>query len=133
MTRTVASKTHRMPAGLIPKGRGQALWHDLTAKWEFTEAEYRLLENACYTADRITRIRRAIGDDLTVAGSNGQIAAHPLLVQLRADEDHLAKLLARIDMPEPDEKTQDSTQEGERASRMRAVANSRWQSTYGSG
>ena len=44
---------HRMPTGLTRDGRGQRLWRDLTDRWEFTEAEYRDLENACHTADRI--------------------------------------------------------------------------------
>ena len=38
---------HRMPTGLTRDGRGQRLWRDLTDRWEFTEAEYRDLENAC--------------------------------------------------------------------------------------
>lgn len=122
---------HRMPSGLIRDGRGQHLWRDLTGKWEFTEAEYRLLEQACYTSDRITRERRAIGDELTVRGSQGQIVAHPLLTQLRADEEHLAKLLARIDMPEEDEGEQTAGSEGDRSAMMRDVAQSRWGKAYG--
>ena len=121
--------TRRMPSGLIRDGHGQRLWRDLTAKWEFTESEYRLLEAACHTADRITRERRAIGDQLTVKGSQGQIVAHPLLSQLRADEEHLAKLLARIDMPESEQESRDG--EGDRSARMRAVVNSRWHTAYG--
>ena len=119
----------RMPTGLLKDGRGQRLWRDLTARWEFTESEYRLLESACHTADRITLERRAIGTELTVKGSQGQIVAHPLLAQLRADEEHLAKLLARIDMPEPEQQANDD--EGSRAARMRAVVNSRWRTAYG--
>ena len=60
---------HRMPTSLTRDGRGQRLWRDLTDRWEFTEAEYRDLENACHTADRIVKERRAIGDDYTVEGS----------------------------------------------------------------
>ena len=33
------ASSHRMPAGLIKNGRGQRLWHDITAKWELTESE----------------------------------------------------------------------------------------------
>ena len=44
---------HRMPTGLTRDGRGQRLWRDLTARWEFTEAEYRDLENACHTLSLI--------------------------------------------------------------------------------
>lgn len=124
---------HRMPHGLIKDGKGQRLWRDLTSKWEFTEEEYRLLESACHTADRITLERREMGDRLTVEGSMGQVVAHPLLAQLRADEEHLAKLLSRIDMPEPEENAKAGSGEGERSAQMRAVVNSRWRSAYGSG
>ncbi|RSX53951.1 hypothetical protein D2E25_0257 [Bifidobacterium goeldii] len=127
------TSSHRMPSGLIRDGKGQRLWRDLTSKWEFTQAEYKLLETACYTADRIVRERRAIGDQLIVKGSQGQIVAHPLLAQLRADEEHLAKLLARIDMPEPEENESSGTNDGQRSSQMRAVVNSRWHTAYGSG
>ena len=67
--------SHRMPAGLIKNGRGQRLWRDITAKWELTESEYRTLENACYTADRIGRIRRALGDELTTEGKSEDASA----------------------------------------------------------
>lgn len=130
MPRTPAP-AHRMPPGLIREGRGQRLWRDLTARWEFTEAEYRLLENACFTADRIVKERRAIGDKLTVSGSQGQTVAHPLLAQLRADEEHLARLLDRIDMPEEDTAEGAGTSDGARSARMRQVAQSRWGKAYG--
>ena len=120
-----------MPSGLMKDGKGQTLWRDLTGKWEFTESEYRMLENACYTADRIVKERRAIGDDLTVSGSQGQIVAHPLLAQLRLDEEHLAKTLSRIVMPEPDEKENAATDEGDRSARMRDAAQARWGKAYG--
>lgn len=121
---------HRMPTGLTRDGRGQRLWRDLTARWEFTEAEYSDLENACHTADRIVKERRAIGDDYTVEGSQGQIVAHPLLAQLRADENHLSNLLNRLDMPEPEEQAAADTP-GTRSARMRAVADSRWSKAFG--
>lgn len=120
------ASSHRMPAGLIKNGRGQRLWHDITAKWELTESEYRTLENACYTADRIGRIRRALGDELTTKGSQGQLVVHPLLPELRRDETHLADLLKRIDMPEPEEQSEDASSDGGRSSRMRATVNRRW-------
>lgn len=120
---------YRMPAGLTSKGRGQRLWKDITTKWELTEAEYRLLESACYTADRIVKERRIIGDQLTVRGSQGQMVAHPLLSELRRDEKHMVDLLNGIDMPE--EKPEAQSQDGERSAAMRAVVNSRWNKTYG--
>ena len=89
------ASSHRMPAGLIKNGRGQRLWHDITAKWELTESE-------------------------------GQLVVHPLLPELRRDETHLADLLKRIDMPEPEEQSEDASSDGGRSSQMRATVNRRW-------
>lgn len=119
----------RMPHGLAKDGPGQRLWRDITGKWELTEREYRLLEEAAFTADRIMKERRVIGDRLMIPGSQGQMVAHPMLKELRADESHMMQLLSKIDLPEPDE-MQDSGV-GERAAQMRAVANSRWQKAFG--
>lgn len=83
-----------------------------------------------HRADRIVKERRAIGDDYTVEGSQGQIVAHPLLAQLRADENHLSNLLNRLDMPEPEEQAAADTP-GTRSARMRAVADSRWSKAFG--
>lgn len=118
----------RMPSGLIKDGRGQRLWRELTGKYSFTSAELRLLETAAYTADRISKERRAIGGHLTATGSQGQLVAHPLLPQLRADEAHLMNLLSKLDLP--DDEPGDG-EEGERTARMRGVAQSRWHKAYG--
>ena len=120
---------HRMPQGLIKGGRGQRLWHDITGTWELSEAEYRTLESACFTADRLGRIRRALGDELTTTGSQGQLVVHPLLPELRRDETHLADLLKRLDLPMPDENTGTATagdDAGQRSAMMRATVNQRW-------
>lgn len=127
------SSTHRMPVGLVKDGRGQRLWRELTARYDFAPAEYRLLEAACYAADRIVKERRAIGDRLTVSGSQGQIVAHPLLPQLRADEAHLMTLLGKLDLPDETEGHSAGTEEGNRSARMRGVAQSRWGKAYGEG
>ncbi|OZG57850.1 hypothetical protein BTIS_1091 [Bifidobacterium tissieri] len=118
----------RMPSGLIKDGRGQRLWRELTEKYSFSPAELRLLETAAYTADRISKERRAIGGQLTTKGSQGQIVAHPLLPQLRADEAHLMNLLAKLDLPD-DEPARN--EDGDRSARMRDVAQSRWHKAYG--
>lgn len=114
-----------MPKGLIPKGHGQRLWRDLTSDYEFTNTELRLLENACFAADRIVKERRAIGDDYVSVGSQGQIVAHPLLPQLRADEAHLANMLKQLNIP-----SEDSPSEGSRAAKMREVATARWKKSF---
>lgn len=126
----MARKTQRMPQGLAKGGKGQRLWKDLTENIEFTDVELRILENACHTEDRIAKERRAIGDNLTVTGSQGQIVAHPLLVNLRQDEAHFAALMKQIDIPDE----QGNADSGDlRSAQMRAVAQSRWGKAYGAG
>ena len=49
-----------------------------------------------------------------------------LLPELRRDETHLADLLKRIDMPEPEEQSEDASMDGGRSSQMRATVNKRW-------
>ena len=120
-----------MPRGLAKDGPGQRLWRDITCKWELTEREYRLLEDACFTKDRILKERRCIGDKLMIPGSMGQLVPHPMLKELRADESHLAQLLAKIDMPEPEADEKQDSGDGGRSAQMRAVVNSRWQKAYG--
>lgn len=122
-------RKQRVPAGLASGGHGQRLWNDLTERVEFTDIELRYLENACFTLDRIAKMRKAIGNELLVKGSQGQKVAHPLLRELRADERHFADLMARIDLP--DEFAQEQPQsQGERSAQMRAVVGSRWGNAY---
>lgn len=117
----------RMPAGLTRDGKGQKLWKSLTSRMEFREDELRVLENACFTADRIVKLRRAIGNNFTVPGSTGQIAAHPLLQQLRADEAHEANLLKQLAIPE---EVESAASNDSRSAKMRETANSRWQKSF---
>ena len=123
-------KRQRMPVGLASGGHGQRLWHDLTERIEFTDIELRYLENACFTLDRIAKIRRAIGNTLIVKGSQGQQVANPLLRELRADERHFADLMARIDIPDQFAQEEQEQSQGERSAQMRAVVNSRWGNSY---
>lgn len=123
-------KRQRMPVGLASGGHGQRLWHDLTERIEFTDIELRYLENACFTLDRIAKIRRAIGNTLLVKGSQGQQVANPLLRELRADERHFADLMARIDIPDQFAQEEQEQSQGERSAQMRAVVNSRWGNSY---
>lgn len=122
-------KKQRSPIGLASGGKGKRLWDDLTGRIEFTDIELRYLENACFTLDRIAKMRRAIGSDLLVKGSQGQKVANPLLRELRADERHFADLMARIDIPDEFAEEQETSQ-GERSAQMRAVVNSRWGNSY---
>lgn len=119
----------RMPSGLMKDGAGQRLWRDLTERVEFTDIERRILTNACFTLDRISKERRAIGDRLVVLGSQGQEVAHPLLRELRADEKHFADLIGKLDIP--DEFAATGEQDGARSAQMRAVVGTRWGNAYG--
>lgn len=117
----------RIPNGLERDGRGQKLWKSLTSRVEFREDELRVLENACFTADRIKKLRRAIGEHFTVTGSTGQLVAHPLLQQLRADEAHEANLLKQLNIPEEESSV---GKNDSRSAKMRDTANIRWQKSF---
>lgn len=120
-----------LPRGLSKGGAGQKFWNELTARVEFTDVELRILTSACFTLDRIAKERRVIGGDLVVEGSRGQLVAHPLLTELRADERHFADLVKRLDIPDEFAQQASGTESGNRAAQMRAVANSRWSRQYG--
>ncbi len=123
----------RMPAGLVKNGHGQQLWHELTERVEFTDIERRILANACFTLDRIQRMRRAMGNDVLAEGSQGQLIAHPLLREIRMDEKHFCDLIDELDVPDQfaQETLNAGTESGARSSQMRAVVSSRWNKAFG--
>ncbi len=103
---------------------GGQLWRDLAARFEFGPDERLLLEQACRTADDVTRLEQALaGEPLTTRGSTGQVRSHPLLAELRGMRLVLSRLLAQLDLPEEQEDGVVRTAESER---KRQAALSRW-------
>lgn len=119
----------RAPAGL--KARGRRMWRAVAEGFELSLAERELLTEACRCLDRCEAVEAAMrGAPLTVAGSRGQIVAHPLAAELRSERTLMAKLLAQLGLP--DEEDGSSKWDGVSASqRARMASRARWDNRGG--
>lgn len=90
--------------------------------------ERRLLAEAERTLAELDRIAVELeGAPLMLAGSTGQMRAHPLLSEARAHRELLGKLLARLALPDDDEEDQEPTLAQRLASsKAQRAANARW-------
>jgi hypothetical protein len=94
--------TTRAPSGLGPSGR--ALWRQIHAEYGLAPHETVILVQCCRVADRLDAIEHELtGADLTVLGSVGQLKAHPLLAEQRAQMRVLESLSRALSIPLPNE------------------------------
>lgn len=88
---------------------GKQLWQRVTAKYVLTPPELLILEEAARTADELAGLERAVralrAADLVVAGSMGQLKAHPLLDETRRHRVLLDRLTAALNLPDELEET----------------------------
>ncbi len=93
----------RIPAA--PKGMGapgRRLWRSVHAYLaqeglDLDPAETQALEMACAQLDVVARLETfAASEPVTVKGSQGQMVAHPALVEARQGRATVASLLARL-------------------------------------
>ncbi|MEW5809628.1 MAG: hypothetical protein AB1925_09245 [Actinomycetota bacterium] len=112
------------PTGM--RARGKRLWRDLHTSADFSESpETRtVIEEACYLADEVDRLRRLVrkaGADTRVTGYNSQPVSMPEVDDLRKSQTLLLSMLKsiRVDTDGGDGKLTRS-QAGQRA------AYSRW-------
>lgn len=98
-------RKQRRPAGL--GAEGGALWDEVTDQLAgdgmvLDAREKRWLLDACREADVCADLEDNLkGQPRTVAGSQGQLVAHPLLAELRMHRSTLSQLLARVNTDEP--------------------------------
>lgn len=101
MSSTDAHARRRAPDGL--RGRGKRFWRATTAAYEFTDAEFALLEEACRTLDSLDLLAAAISTDGAMAtGSTGQPVVHPALTEARGQRLVLHRLIAALALPDED-------------------------------
>lgn len=101
----------RAPKGL--KAAGRRLWKDtLGERPDGTAIELRpdevpLLVEACRLTDDVERLRDELADaPLTIAGSRGQMVAHPLRAELHRTTTRLESLVKTLALPDdPDAAT----------------------------
>lgn len=89
----------KSPTGL--RARGKRLWRELHGSADFTGCPETLtvIEEACYLADEVDRLRRlvrAAGEDTRVTGYNGQPVSMPEVDDLRKSQTLLLAMLKSI-------------------------------------
>jgi P27 family predicted phage terminase small subunit len=91
----------RAPSDL--RARGRAFWRDVVGTFGLERDELEILAEACRAMDHLDEMREIIASDgVTVPGSRGQLAPHPLLVEQRGTRVTLARLLSQLALPDED-------------------------------
>jgi P27 family predicted phage terminase small subunit len=85
--------------------RGTAFWKEVTAAYDIDRPdEVALLTEACRILSLCDALREVVErDGYTSAGSTGQMVAHPLLTELRANRSELRHVLRQLGLPSPEE------------------------------
>ena len=112
-----------------PKGlaaRGRTFWRDVLATYELDLPETQLLTEVCRLLDQCEQLQAVLDrDGLTIAGSTGQTRIHPGVGELRACRTVLGRLLAQLDLPDPEGDTLATPTQA----RARKAARTRWDRT----
>lgn len=95
----------KAPVGL--QNRGRHIWRALHTVYDFDDCPEKrvLLEEACRTADVVTRLQAIVDTaaDLRVRGSQGQPVAMPEVGELRQYRALLTTLLKALTLPGDDD------------------------------
>lgn len=122
---TTTPRKPAAPAGL--NGAGRALWRRVVTEYELRADELRLLEDACRTADVVDQLTADLkGQPSTVKGVGGQLRAHPLLTEVRAQRVALAAMLKQLKLPDEPGEARATTAAAARSVQARAAAQTRW-------
>ena len=91
----------RAPAGLGQVGK--KLWTSVTAEFDLTDVELIHLEQACRVRDRVRQLQDVVESDGIMLGSSQGSRLHPAIAETRQQQLTLAKLLATLAVPAPEE------------------------------
>ena len=94
------TKIPDVPPDLGPSGG--RLWRSVVEPYDLNESETALLLSACRTADFIDLLDAQVLAEGVTATVQGQVRAHPALVESRAQKIVLARLVAALRLPEED-------------------------------
>jgi hypothetical protein len=82
--------------------------------------ELELLASACRLRDKATQLEEAVGTDVVVTGSKGQVRVHPAVAEARQAALAVAHLLGKLAIPTADERPMtDKQRQASRAARAR--------------
>ncbi|MGB0969732.1 MAG: hypothetical protein ACPGVG_02040 [Mycobacterium sp.] len=100
---TESTKIPKYPPNL--KARGKQLWDELHRSADFTDCPetQMVVEEACYIADEINRLRRLVrgaGDDTRVLGSQKQPVSMPEIADLQRNQQILLGMLKSLRLPD---------------------------------
>lgn len=117
----------RKPRPARLKAKGRRLWDDVTSTYDLRADELAVLEHAARELDLIERLERELdGNGLTVAGSMGQLVAHPLIGELRQHRATAQRLLAQLKLPDDSGDGRADAAAAGRSTSAREAANARW-------
>ncbi len=118
---TASERKPSPPRGLATRGR--SFWRRVTADYALDVAEAELLVEVCRALDECEALAAVVEEQgRTVAGSRGQIVAHPALAELRQTRLMLGRLLAQLELPDDDGASLPSPMQA----RGRRAAATRW-------
>lgn len=107
-----------IPTGLGPRGR--RLWRELDAAYDFDAGEHQVAIELCRTVSLADRIETQLASEpLTVVGSQGQPVPNPLIAALAKTRDLVARLTARLSLPDQDLADNAASQLGRLGARRR--------------
>lgn len=116
----------RPPADLTPKGRGRRFWREVTDAYTLSTDEIPVLTEICRTLDTLDALQAvALEDGPTSLGSTGQVVVHPALVELRQQRSELRRLLAQLELPDPEQAGKPAMRSA-RSNRAARAAAVRW-------
>ena len=92
----------RAPAGLAARGR--RFWRETVARFELTDAELQILQEACRTLDRLDSLDALVTEQgATIEGSTGQTILHPAIGEARQQRVTFERLVKALALPDEDE------------------------------
>lgn len=102
--------------------------------YELTDAEARMLDQASRVLDVIDQLDAVVAaDGPTSTGSAGQVVTHPAVAEARMQRLAFGRLVAQLDLPDPDDAHGDPTVWTPQATAARRAAQARWRRRRGAG
>jgi hypothetical protein len=88
------------PAPPCLGAEGKSAWDKLAHFYEFTPGELQLLEQFCWTKDRVAALEEALADTgVMILGSRGQRTLNPVINQIAVQTTLMDRLMLSLALP----------------------------------